>query len=93
MQISRFLYFPTTFTLDPEYTQFVACRDLIGSIYPENLIYDGTGFRTKRVNAAVQLIYLINKQLDSNKKETNQNISVLSLMVGDEGFEPPTPSV
>ena len=46
-----------------EYTQFVACRDLIGSIYPENLIYDGTGFRTKRVNEAVQLIYLINKQL------------------------------
>jgi site-specific DNA recombinase len=70
-----------------QYTEFVACRDLIGSIYPENLIYDGTGFRTKRVNEAVQLIYLINRQLDSNKKETNQNISVLSLMVGDEGFE------
>jgi site-specific DNA recombinase len=74
-------------------SQFVACRDLIGSIYPENLTYDGVGFRTTRINEAVQLMYLINKQLDSNKKETNQNISDLSLMVGDEGFEPPTPSV
>ncbi|WP_082564265.1 recombinase family protein [Flavobacterium sp. Root420] len=74
-------------------SQFVECRDLIGSIFPENLIFDGIGFRTTRVNEAVQLMYLINKQLDQNKKETNQNISNLSLMVGDEGFEPPTPSV
>ncbi|WP_082472480.1 recombinase family protein [Flavobacterium sp. Leaf82] len=74
-------------------SEFVACRDLIGSIYPENLIYDGIGFRTTRINEAVQLMYLINEQLDQNKKETNQNISNLSLMVGDEGFEPPTPSV
>jgi site-specific DNA recombinase len=68
-------------------SKFVECRDLIGSIYPENLIYDGIGFRTTRINEAVQLMYLINRELDANKKETNQNISVLSLMVGDEGFE------
>ena len=74
-------------------SKFVECRDLIGSIYPENLMFDGVGFRTTRINEAVQLMYLINEQLDSNKKETNQNISNLSLMVGDEGFEPPTPSV
>ena len=69
-------------------SELVVCRDLIGSIYPENLIYDGIGFRTTRINEAVQLMYLINGQLESNKKETNQNISDLSLMVGDEGFEP-----
>ncbi|MFV5684557.1 recombinase family protein [Flavobacterium sp. GB2R13] len=68
-------------------SELVVCRNLIGSIYPENLIYDGIGFRTKRINEAVELMYLINEQLDSNKKETNQNISNLSLMVGDEGLE------
>lgn len=49
--------------------------------YPENLIYDGIGFRTIRINEIVQLIFLINKKLDLNKKETNQNISNLPLIV------------
>jgi site-specific DNA recombinase len=74
-------------------TTFVECRDLIGSIYPENLTFDGIGFRTTRINEAAQLIYLINSELDANKKGTKNNFSSLSLMVGDEGFEPPTPSV
>jgi len=41
-------------------SKFVECRDLIGSIYPENLMFDGVGFRTTRINEAVQLMYLIN---------------------------------
>ena len=36
-----------------ENSEFVVCRDLIGSIYPENLTYDGIGFRTTRINEAV----------------------------------------
>ncbi len=72
---------------------FAECRDLIGSIYPENLTFNGTGFRTTRINEAVQLMYLINKEIDRNKKGTKKIISSLSLVVGDEGFEPPTPSV
>ena len=72
---------------------FVECRGLIGSIYPENLTFNGTGFRTTRINEAVQLIYLINNEIDGNKKGTKKNISSLSLVVGNEGFEPPTPSV
>jgi site-specific DNA recombinase len=66
---------------------------MIGSIYPENLIYDGIGFRTTRINEAVQLMYLINEQLDSNKKETNQNISDLSLMVECQGQQSNTYSL
>lgn len=61
---------------------FEECRALIGSIYPENLTFNGTGFRTTRINEAVQLMYLINKHIDSNKKETKENISSLSLIGG-----------
>lgn len=56
--------------------------------FDENLMFDGVRFRTTRINEAVQLMYLINEQLDSNKKETNQNISNLSLMVEGQRFEP-----
>jgi site-specific DNA recombinase len=40
---------------------------IIGSIYPEKLCFDGTGYRTAQINAAAQLIYLINSQLGAKK--------------------------
>jgi hypothetical protein len=32
-------------------------RQIISSIYPENLTFDGERYRTKRLNEAVRLIY------------------------------------
>ena len=68
-------------------------RGLIGSIYPENFSFEENEFRTSRINEAVSLIYLINKEIDKHKKRTKSKKPSLSFMVGDEGFEPPTLSV
>ncbi len=62
-------------------------RDLIGSIYPENLYFENNALRTTRINEAVQLIYLINSEIDKHKKRTKSKKTSLSFMVGDEGFE------
>jgi|GEM_PF-6895921 len=43
-------------------------RGLIGSIYPENFSFEENEFRTSRINEAVNLIYLINKEIDKHKK-------------------------
>ncbi|QNL50330.1 recombinase family protein [Olivibacter sp. SDN3] len=43
-------------------------RRIIGSMYPENLCFDGTRHRTARLNEALSLILLINSELESIKK-------------------------
>lgn len=67
--------------------QLAETRDLIGSIYPENLYFENNELRTTRINEAVQLIYLINSEIDKHKKRTKSNKTSLSFIVGDEGFE------
>jgi site-specific DNA recombinase len=42
-------------------------RSIIGSIYPEKLCFDGSAYRTARVNRAVHLICLINSELGAKK--------------------------
>jgi site-specific DNA recombinase len=42
-------------------------RSIIGSIYPEKLCFDRTGYRTAQINETAQLIYLINSQLGAKK--------------------------
>jgi hypothetical protein len=32
-------------------------REIIGSMYPEKLTYDGISYRTSRLNEAIELIY------------------------------------
>lgn len=56
-------------------------REIIGSMYPENLTFDGWQHRTTRINEAAQLIYLINKELQGTKKGTNNDFSRLSHQV------------
>jgi site-specific DNA recombinase len=41
-------------------------QQILGSIFPEDLIFDGEKCRTPRINEVLRLILLI----DSNKKET-----------------------
>ena len=56
---------------------------LIGSIYPENFSFEENEFQTSKIK----------EQIDKYKKRTKKFFYSLSFMVGDEGFEPPTPSV
>ena len=65
-------------------------RKLIAAIFPEYFSYDGTRIRTARVNTILRYIYLINNELDRNKKgQVNTKIN-LSYEVGMAGFEPTT---
>jgi site-specific DNA recombinase len=66
-------------------------RQVISSMYPENLTFDGNNFRTARLNEAVQLIYALDKGLDENKKGQNGTFSTLSSQVGTTRFELATP--
>jgi site-specific DNA recombinase len=57
-------------------------REIISSIYPEKLTFDGNAFRTIRINEAIRLIYSIGEGSSENKKRTNRNKSNLSCQVG-----------
>ena len=60
-------------------------RDLIGSIYPENFTISENQFRTTRINEVLQVIYLINSRISTNKKGTKKTFSSLSHVVAGTG--------
>ncbi|WP_243837281.1 hypothetical protein [Mucilaginibacter gilvus] len=62
-------------------------RKLIGSIYPKNLCYDGTGHRTPYLNTALELILQINRQLKGKKKGERYTNLHLSPLVARRGIE------
>jgi site-specific DNA recombinase len=63
-------------------------RLIIGSIFPEKLVFDGFQYRTARVNEVVHLIYMMDKGLLENKNgQTDPKID-LSTFVTRPGFEP-----
>ena len=62
-------------------------REVIGSMYPEKLTFDGMRLRTTRINEAVRIIYTLNKAFSENKNEQSRNIPALSSQVGKTGFE------
>jgi site-specific DNA recombinase len=47
---------------------WIGCRELIGSIFPENFTIVKNTFRTALVNEFFGLIYMINRDLFENKK-------------------------
>ncbi|MGS2764884.1 recombinase family protein [Sinomicrobium sp. M5D2P9] len=65
-------------------------RRIIGSIFPEKLIFDGSRYRTTRVNEAITLILFIDKELRKIKNWTSHRKLDLSSYVGPTGFEPVT---
>ena len=65
-------------------------REIIGSIYPEKLVFDGFQYRTARLNEAVSLIYSLDKGFSQNKTGQNERIFNLSGKVENTGFEPVT---
>ena len=63
---------------------------IIGSIYPEKLIFENKKYRTKRINSVVELITHKNSKLLGHKKRLNENLIIQSSMVGPAGIEPAT---
>lgn len=79
--------------LDVIYTEanIIRKREIIGSIYPEKLSFDGMQYRTSRINEAARLIYQINNELGAIKNRKSYDISHLSGRVERTGIEPVIP--
>jgi site-specific DNA recombinase len=63
-------------------------RKMIGSIYPKNLCFDGTGHRTPYLSEPLSIIMQINRQLQGIKKGEKLSFDNLSPMVAPKGIEP-----
>ena len=70
-----------------------AKRDIIGSISPEKLTFDGFHYRTARLNEAVELIYKLGEGFSEEKNGQHEEKIVLSKSVTWIGFEPMTLSL
>ena len=66
-------------------------REIVSSLSPEKMSFDGFALRTNRINEVAQLIYSLDKGLSENKNRTNGNNSNLSCQVGMTRFELATP--
>ena len=62
-------------------------REIISSMYPEKMTFDGFSVRTNRINEVARLIYSMDVGFSENKNRTNQKISSLSCQVGMARFE------
>jgi site-specific DNA recombinase len=62
--------------------------DIISSMYPEKLTFDGFTLRTTRLNEVIRVIYSVGKGFGENKNRTNGSKTNLSCNVGLLGFEP-----
>ncbi len=61
---------------------------MIGSTFPEKLVFDGGRFRTTRVNEVVEVICTLDKSFSENKNgEADVNFD-FSTLVPETGFEP-----
>lgn len=65
-------------------------RQIVGSIFPEKLVFDGENFRTTKVNEAVGLIYRLDAAFRENKNGTSDIFIDLSHQVNWLGLEPRT---
>lgn len=65
-------------------------RKIIGSVFPEKLTFDGSQFRTTRINEALEYIRLIDRKIGGKKNGTNSSNLNLSRNVNLKGLEPLT---
>jgi site-specific DNA recombinase len=63
-------------------------RQIIGSIYPEKLTFDGFHYRTIRLNEAVELIYKLGEGFSENDTGEIDVKTNFSCLVDPYGFEP-----
>ncbi len=68
-------------------------QKLIGSMYPEKLVYENKSYRTTRINEAARVICNPDGLLEGLKKGQASEIGSLSEQVTRIGFEPMTPSL
>ncbi len=68
-------------------------RNIISSIFPEKIVFDGKECRTQSINPAISLILLINNKVEGKKKGQTTNLSRLSRSVIPLGLEPRTLSL
>ncbi len=61
---------------------------LLGSIFPEKLVFDGKKYRTKSFNGMLNLIYQETKHLQGKGKAESPNLSGNSAQVPEAGLEP-----
>lgn len=60
---------------------------IIGSVFPEKLIYENKSFRTKRMNEAIALMCMNHNDLAEKKSGRSKNFSLSSTQVGAARFE------
>ncbi|MGV8092262.1 MAG: hypothetical protein AB2L24_10405 [Mangrovibacterium sp.] len=60
-------------------------RDIIGSIFPEKLEFDGKTYRTTRMNVIANYIFQINNGLPQNKNRKNDSFNHFSCLVVPTG--------
>ncbi|HNA14842.1 MAG TPA: recombinase family protein, partial [Cyclobacteriaceae bacterium] len=65
---------------------------IIGSVFPEKLIFEKDHFRTNRINEAVILMCMKHNDLDPKKSGRSKNFSLSSTQVEVRRFELPTPT-
>jgi site-specific DNA recombinase len=65
-------------------------QKIIGSMFPEKLIFENNAYRTTKTNDVVRLICTIDKGLKQNKKGKKTDFSISSLGVVPPGIEPGT---
>lgn len=65
-------------------------QQLIGSIFPEKLVYENKVCRTTRINEVVKMVCSNNGRLNGYKKEKHAIFDVLSCKVVPPGIEPGT---
>lgn len=63
-------------------------REILGSIFRENIRFDGMNYRTTRLNEGAELIYLITKELKGNKNGKSRLSERASRQVPNAGIEP-----
>ena len=68
-------------------------RAIIGSIFAEKLVFDGTNYRTTRINSVASHILLINRGLCKEKNRINDHFNHLSGLVPSAGVEPAHPKI
>ncbi len=64
---------------------------LLGSIFPEKLLFDGKNYRTHSFNGMLNLIFKETKHLQGNKKESDSKKRSQTHLGCDVGLEPTTP--
>ena len=77
-----------------KFFQSATCKvkiKLLGSIFPEKLLFDGKKYRTHSYNGMLNLIYKETKHLQGNKKESDSKNRSQTHLGCDVGLEPTTP--